>query len=362
LFDAAVKGNVSLLRSLLQQHDQRRHVNRLDNDGFGILHSVAVRGIKDEQVAADVVEVLVSAGADVNLRNKVQETPLMITAHYGHHELAAALLKAGAKVDVCDWTGKMLVSVAKGKCSSKRPLGRDDADHQKYLELIELALEKERSDTKNKRRAENTRVKGNTAFGKQDYDKAIELYTQSLDAMLDYRTFGNRAQCHLEKGKALIRMCGYYTVERQVYALSEAAMLDASKATEQNPTYDKGWYRLALGHIGMKDFPRAKQDVKSGLKHCPDNTSLQLLMSKLVELQVGDSMANPFSEAMERATHALQSKAYTKSIDCQYCGGTVPILNEEDSTHCVFCACPLNNGVTRNDVIVLIYGVIGDEA
>jgi len=71
-------------------------------------------------------------------------------------------------------------------------------------------------------------------------NKSFEFYTHQLDAMFDYWTFQNWAQCHrekdkLEKGKKFIkRHGGYSQVKMQVHTLSQAAMLDIIiMATEQ---------------------------------------------------------------------------------------------------------------------------------
>ncbi len=45
------------------------------------------------------VETLLSKGADINLRDEYERTPLMISAYNGHTDIVALLLEAGADVN-----------------------------------------------------------------------------------------------------------------------------------------------------------------------------------------------------------------------------------------------------------------------
>jgi ankyrin repeat protein len=52
-----------------------------------------------------VVRYLIKHGADVNTRNKAQQTPLILAAHHGDVEVNEALMDAGAEMEAEDGNG-----------------------------------------------------------------------------------------------------------------------------------------------------------------------------------------------------------------------------------------------------------------
>lgn len=76
-------------------------VDQLDKDGFAALHRAASGG------QAKSVQILVDAGADVNVRHKTyQGTPLQYAANEGHAEVVKILLKGKASIDAKDSIGR----------------------------------------------------------------------------------------------------------------------------------------------------------------------------------------------------------------------------------------------------------------
>lgn len=68
--------------------------HRRDDDGETPAHGAAIHA------SADIMRLLIAAGADVNVASTIQrETPLHVAARWGHLETIAALLEAGASVD-----------------------------------------------------------------------------------------------------------------------------------------------------------------------------------------------------------------------------------------------------------------------
>src|SRR4051812_28226768 len=81
--DAVKAGNISVLQASLQQ---RKDVNQPSPDGTTLLHWAV------HQERADIVEALISAGADVNTKNRYGATPLLLAAITGNASITAALL------------------------------------------------------------------------------------------------------------------------------------------------------------------------------------------------------------------------------------------------------------------------------
>ena len=66
------------------------------SDGSSALH------ISTESNHGDCVKILIAAGADLDARNKQEQTPLHLAAESGHISALVMLLSAGACVDARD--------------------------------------------------------------------------------------------------------------------------------------------------------------------------------------------------------------------------------------------------------------------
>ncbi len=289
---------------------------------------------------AGVINAIVDAGGDVDLKSGFQETPLQIAIQYHKVEVVRALLDRGARVDLADWKGDSPVPTAKKKCKHD---GKEDQNCCKVLKMVLEAEEQMKGDSVRMQQAEKLRQSGNRAFVKGKFEEARDLYTQSLEVLDEYRSFSNRAACNLEIGKNILRESGYGA---QVYRWGEEAMLDAGKATKLEPTFAKAHYRLAMGHVLMRDFPRAKNDIKNGLKHCPDTEALKELLTVLDNLGVPDHMSNPFSDRQSRARSLAESGVGCRS--CPFCLDSVPLSYTET---CPFCSMHLNVEFDEDDIV-----------
>jgi hypothetical protein len=73
-----------------------------------------------------------------------------------------------------------------------------DADRKRLVELLEEAEARVRAESSGpKLESDVLRERGNEAFNKGNFRRAIELYTESLSFLEDFRTFSNRAACKL---------------------------------------------------------------------------------------------------------------------------------------------------------------------
>ncbi|XP_056388932.1 CARD- and ANK-domain containing inflammasome adapter protein-like [Hyla sarda] len=92
VFDAAMKGDLSALESILKGSD----VNAVNSAGETLLHVAASHG------HVPIVEFLLSKGAKVDMKDKKGRTPLHRAAENGHLEAVRVLLRAGANMYALD--------------------------------------------------------------------------------------------------------------------------------------------------------------------------------------------------------------------------------------------------------------------
>lgn len=278
----------------------------------------------------------------------VQETPLQMATIYSQLEVVKALLERGARLDLADWKGDSPVPTAKQKCE------HDGKGNEPCCQVLNMLLEADKSrkeDSSIQKEADSLREKGNKAFKQGDFEKARDFYSHSIEVMEEYRAYANRSLCNLEIGKSILKHewenKGCY--KRAIARWGEEAMSDASKAATMNPTFAKAYYRMALGHSMARDFPRARCDVEEGLKHCPGNGALELLLQELIALGVPNHFSNPYSDAARNAIQKVDSGA--PSILCVYCRSRIPLPLEDK---CPLCTVEINDNVQEKDIIDFI--------
>nr|CAD7407836.1 unnamed protein product [Timema poppensis] len=94
--------------------------------------------------------------------------------------------------------------------------------------------------------AEKFKTEANECFKKQDFNKAIELYSKAIDINPNVAVYyGNRSIAYLKT-----ECFGY-------------ALTDASKAIELDKTYVKGYYRRAAAHMSLGKFKLALRDYET---------------------------------------------------------------------------------------------------
>ena len=199
IFVAANKGNVTELTRLLNDPDMRQCINDLDGDKCGILHTYALNAKVND--IGGIVNAVIDAGGNVNLRNCYQETPLQMALIYSQVEVVKALLERGARIDLVDWKGDGPVPTARKNCK------HSGKGSERCCRVLQMLLEAEKllnEDESLKPQADLLRDRGNMAFQKGEYQKARDLYTQSLEVLDDYRAYSNRALCNPEFGKTII--------------------------------------------------------------------------------------------------------------------------------------------------------------
>mmetsp|Transcript_4066 Transcript_4066/g.6366 ORF Transcript_4066/g.6366 Transcript_4066/m.6366 type:complete len:263 (+) Transcript_4066:64-852(+) len=105
--------------------------------------------------------------------------------------------------------------------------------------------------------ADELKQLGNEAFSRKDFDEAISLYSEAIKINpKNHVLFSNRSACYVGK--------------KEWTAASE----DAKTCIKIDPTFIKGYYRLANAQIEMEEFDLAHSTIKQGLNVEQNNVQL----------------------------------------------------------------------------------------
>ena len=258
---------------------------------------------------------------------------MRIAACYGHYGPARALVEAGALLNPCDWRGATALNQAK-QAVLKGYLNDEEECKQTYRLLLE-AYKEEKECSPNSKRADDMRKLGNQYYQQGNYEKAVEMYTNSIDLFEDYRAYGNRSAAYL---KISIEILG--NVSLRVYEDHlKRAIKDADKSTGMKKTYEKGYHRRAKGFMGLRDIPRAKWSLKEGLEQCPKSKALKEFWQKLDDLGVPDRISNlAFGEGAK--LKAKLNRGWAGEVACHWCG--LNCMDHPTPERCPHCACDTN--------------------
>lgn len=136
---------------------------------------------------------------------------------------------AGPSSTDADFRPKTNVSNTKAQTSSKQEPSADDIS-----------------------KAEQFKSLGNQAMSKKNYELAINHYTSALELNPDAKVYlSNRAAAYSSVGN------------------HDAAIIDANRATNIDPSYGKAWSRLGHAYFGKGDLAGAKRAYESGIKVDP---------------------------------------------------------------------------------------------
>lgn len=102
-----------------------------------------------------------------------------------------------------------------------------------------------RMTTSTQERADKIKAEANLYFNKNEFKKAIELYTQAI------QIYPSNAIYYANRSFAYIKL--------EEYAL---ALEDANRAIQLDPKYIKGYFRRGCCHLAMGKYPEALQDLQ----------------------------------------------------------------------------------------------------
>ncbi|TKY70855.1 Hsp70-Hsp90 organizing protein 1 [Spatholobus suberectus] len=138
--------------------------------------------------------------------------------------------------------------------------------------------------------ADEEREKGNEFFKQHKYPEAVKHYTESIRRNpKDPRAYSNRAACYTKLG-----------------AMPEG-LKDAEKCIELDPTFVKGYTRKGAVQYFMKEYDKALETYREGLKHDSNNQELLEGIKTCVQ-QINKASRGDLSpeELKERQAKAMQ--------------------------------------------------------
>eukprot|EP00755_Sulcionema_specki_P012344 Sspe_Gene.8342::Locus_2841_Transcript_1_1_Confidence_1.000_Length_1232::g.8342::m.8342 len=163
-------------------------------------------------------------------------------------------------------------------------------------QLMKSQMERKLVTSEDIDKAGKAKAEGNEFFGKKEYPKAIEKYSEALEVIdgrwqereaevkaLHTACFSNRAECFLKLKKF------------------NEAEADCTAALSEAPENIKALYRRALARKELNDFDNAKADIDRALKLAPTEPSLEALQ-KTVEVarkQHSKAMKSKFNKMFE---------------------------------------------------------------
>lgn len=152
---------------------------------------------------------------------------------------------------------------------------------------------------------------GNKALLANNYEKAIDLYTQAieLDATKEVY-FANRAQAYIKE---------------EMYG---AALEDASSAITLNPAYTKAYYRRAVAKTALLKYKDALKDFKTVVERAPGDKDARVRLDECQKIV----RAQAFAKAIEvknapSLADSLDVKGMT--VEKTYDGAKLDITFEE---------------------------------
>lgn len=138
--------------------------------------------------------------------------------------------------------------------------------------------------------ASEAKKKGNAYFKAQDYDKAIEQYSEAIkldkDKVETHIYYSNRSACYLAKGDF------------------DNALKDANSSINANKTYSKAYDRKGSALWKLNEIDEAILTYKMGLQYDPDNKTLRENWKKLKQLK----------KAMAKLIHIQESDDLLKLL------------------------------------------------
>ena len=139
LLHSIPSGDIGLIRQAIENGADVNHIHDIDGTGMRLsyLHTAAAAG------RYDVMDLLVSKGANVNARSRDGETPLQFAAAANNVAGARLLLSSGAHLDAEDKNKVTAIEEAVANNHSEMTQLLSERGAQKSLRVVEMIHQKE---------------------------------------------------------------------------------------------------------------------------------------------------------------------------------------------------------------------------
>ncbi|XP_071487017.1 IQ motif and ankyrin repeat domain-containing protein 1-like [Diadema antillarum] len=185
MLEAAFDGNLDELLTVLKEVDARDNSDGVGTDEAGrairARHQLAMVNCEDANNntplseaasggAADVIQMLLDRGADINMRGQFERTPLYRAAFAGHLEAVQTLLQNGADPRLYANDGATPEQVASQDAVREVLASWDVAMTESLLSRIEEVKEKRRQEEQRRHEAEMSKLENQLAEVQKMYD------------------------------------------------------------------------------------------------------------------------------------------------------------------------------------------------
>ncbi|KAG8195712.1 hypothetical protein JTE90_002975 [Oedothorax gibbosus] len=154
-----------------------------------------------------------------------------------------------------------------------------------------------------KKKAEEIKEKANEHFKKQEFDKAIDMYSQAIEHNPNVAVYyGNRSFAYLKT-----ECFGY-------------ALTDASKAIELDESYVKGYYRRAAAYMSLGKFKQALKDFNAVTLARPNDRDAKTKFLECSKIVKRIAFENAISVEETKKSVADSLNLETMTIEDDYSG------------------------------------------
>ncbi|KAL3728073.1 hypothetical protein ACJRO7_032771 [Eucalyptus globulus] len=254
LLSSVAAGSVECLKLLIQA---------------GASVNISAGGATPLHIAADngnpeIINCLLDAGADPNIMDEDGLKPIQVAALRGNRAAVEILFSKTTQVhSIPKWSVDGIIEYMQTEAGNaqeevKATSGEKDTA-TKIRNLPEVSGEA-------KQKAAEAKSRGDDAFRRQDYQAALDAYTQAIDFdPNDATLLSNRSLCWIRLGQA------------------EHALVDAKACRELRPDWPKACYREGAALSLLQRFDEAANSFYEGVQLDPENKELVNAFREAVE-------------------------------------------------------------------------------
>ncbi|KAF8388176.1 hypothetical protein HHK36_026842 [Tetracentron sinense] len=251
----------------------------------------------------DIISCLLKTGADPNVTDEDDQKPIQVAAARGNHRAVEILFPLTFPVKtVQDWTVGGIIEHMQSEASKEQGKtgNSEEASMQTSTSLQKQDIPEVSPEAKKK--ALESKSRGDDAYKTKDYLMAVDAYTQASDLdPSDATLLSNRSLCWIRLGQA------------------DHALADAQACRALRPDWPKGCYREGAALRLLQRFDEAANAFYEGVKLDPENKELvNAFRSKTSYRSVLSSTHNFWKLVLGNVTHTYRSRLEDLLVDLNH--------------------------------------------
>ncbi|WJX80253.1 hypothetical protein P8452_63278 [Trifolium repens] len=257
LLSSVAAGSVACLELLIQAGAK---VNVIAG-GATPLHIAADNG------SLELLNSLLKAGADPNVSDEDGVKPIQVAAGRGNRAAVEILFPATSKIDgIPSWSVDGILEYIQSESKTQQDKLVDAKENSRPEDAVAREQNIPEVTPEAKKRAAESKSRGDEAFKRQDYHMAIDSYTQAIDLNpSDGTLLSNRSLCWIKLGQA------------------EHALADAKACRALRPDWSKACYREGAALRLLQKFDEAANAFYEGVMLDPESKELVNAFREAVE-------------------------------------------------------------------------------